>query len=166
LSLDLDGKSPGTINLAQPNDPVPGNSSQVQKPVHSGTYKAQYPYVAPGPLSGKSWTWFATGNIKGSIAAGVNIYGTTGGDVVAPAAGTVVKTATSSGPGVRIAAGGNLYVEITHMQTVNVRPGQTVARGQVIGTMRASSGNSAYAHAQVFNGSTQIDPTDYFPVVP
>jgi murein DD-endopeptidase MepM/ murein hydrolase activator NlpD len=166
LTLDLNGKSPGTISLSQPLDPVPGNPGAIQKEPTSGKYQTQYPYVAPGPLSGPGWTWFAAGNIKGSVGAGVSIYGSLGEAVTSPVDGTVVKTAGTSGAVVRISVGGNLYVEMSHMDSVTVRLGQTVSRGQKIGTMGPSTGNTAYAHAQVFNGTVQVNPTPYFPVIP
>lgn len=94
--------------------------------------------------------------------------------VIAHTAGTVVFCQTghrnnkgsrgnaSYGNCVRIDHGDGYATLYAHLESVSVRVGQTVARGEVIGVM-GNTGNSygRHLHFEVRRNNTRIDPTAY-----
>lgn len=94
--------------------------------------------------------------------------------VIAHTAGTVVAVQTgqknnkgstgtaSYGNFVKLDHGDGYETLYAHLASVKVKNGQTVTRGQVIGTM-GNTGNSYgdHLHFEVYKNSTRIDPTPY-----
>ena len=104
---------------------------------------------------------------RSSFHPGMDISGPTGQPIVAAAAGTVAlvqSVGESGGYGnyTCLEHGGGLATCYAHQSSVNVRPGERVARGQLIGRV-GSTGYStgAHLHFEVRVGGQTRDPANY-----
>ncbi|AWV06346.1 M23 family metallopeptidase [Marilutibacter maris] len=123
------------------------------------------------PVCGKSSTQWRVSNWSGhnpAHAADIN-WGSGDADlgkpVAAAAAGTVIKAAydtnTGYGRNIVIDHGGGWRTRYAHLNAMSVSKGQTVRRGQKIGTVGKSSAKYTFAahlhYEQIYNGSVR-DP--------
>jgi murein DD-endopeptidase MepM/ murein hydrolase activator NlpD len=95
---------------------------------------------------------------------GIDISSPTGGRVVAPASGTVVRIGWSNGYGriVEIAHGFGIRTTYAHLEATRVAEGQRVRRGDLIGLV-GSTGRSTgpHLHYEVQVGGRPVNPLDY-----
>src|SRR3954464_14187954 len=97
----------------------------------------------------QAWTWPTDGAVLQPFVfdaahpyaagqhRGVDVAGDAGGDVVAPAAGTITFAGAvpASGRSVTIETADGLAVTLTHLASVRVAEGAPVAEGAVVGTV-------------------------------
>jgi hypothetical protein len=131
----------------------------------------------------RAWTWPVQGPVLQGFSydqahpyavgqhRGIDIGSPGGVPVLAPATGTVTFAGSvpASGPTVTIAAGGGLAVTLTHLGSVSVDQGATVAEGAAIGTV-GQSGTSElggpYVHLGIRVASDPngyLDPLSFLP---
>ena len=115
---------------------------------------------------GKRINPFHKGNYDHS---GVDFAATRGTSVMATAKGTVVDTKSGSdlqagyGNYIEIDHGNGLITRYAHLEEVNVRVGQRVSKGFVIGTVGMSGGAVApHVHYEIIREGKQVDPVPYF----
>lgn len=129
--------------------------------------KAAEPLAGPDELA---WIWPANGKIIGTFSEsgskGVDISGKAGEPVIAASEGKVVY----SGTGLRgygklvIIKHNNTYLSAyAHNQSVLVREGQNVAKGQKIAEMGSSDADQVKLHFEVRRQGKPVDPLKYLP---
>ena len=95
---------------------------------------------------------------------GIDISSPTGGRIVAPASGTVVRIGWENGYGrlVEIAHGFGIRTLYAHLETTRVTEGQRVRRGELVGLI-GSTGRSTgpHLHYEVQVGGKPVNPLDY-----
>jgi murein DD-endopeptidase MepM/ murein hydrolase activator NlpD len=95
---------------------------------------------------------------------GIDIQGR-GNDPVAATAAGVVAVAGPSGPYgnmVEIDHGMGLKTRYAHLRRIDVKPGDAVARGQIVGAMGSSGRSSGtHLHYEVRYGDEALDPTNF-----
>ncbi len=95
---------------------------------------------------------------------GIDISSPTGGRVVAPASGTVVRIGWSSSYGrvVEIAHGFGIRTLYAHLEATRVAEGQRIRRGDLVGIV-GSTGRSTgpHLHYEVQVGGRPVNPLDY-----
>mgnify|MGYP000854052963 CR=1 FL=1 len=95
---------------------------------------------------------------------GIDINGNTGDPIRAAGDGKVIEAGWSGGYGKLIAIkhSGGIVTRYAHCSTLNVKPGERVARGEVIGRV-GNTGHSTGSHLHfevLINGKT-VNPTKY-----
>jgi tape measure domain-containing protein len=173
----------GRPNLHQSTSPQPGGPS-IKKYVDS--IEAHYQRIISGGLGGKGIQFpVAGGSNKEAIGGGGNFgaprhYGPHSGQDYAYAKGTPVAapitgkiTSVMSDKGEYLVtmkgnAGGHAYqFRLIHLETENVTKGQTVQKGQQIGTVGGDSGSwgstGTHLHMDVRRDGQLIDPRKFFP---
>lgn len=125
--------------------------------------------VAGRPVN---WGWMSSGFGKrvdpfsGNMAwhAGVDFAGRDGSDVVAVASGVVTHAGKRYGYGqmVEITHGDGYTTRYGHQQSLAVKVGDIVKKGQAIGAM-GSTGRSTgpHVHFEVLKNGRHVDPKDY-----
>ncbi len=119
---------------------------------------------------GIAWIWPANGKTVGTFneggSKGVDIAGKAGDPVIASADGKVVY----SGTGLRgygklvIIKHNNTYLSAyAHNQTILVREGQSVTKGQKIAEMGSSDADQVKLHFEVRRQGKPVDPLKYLP---
>lgn len=112
-------------------------------------------YPADGPITssfGRRW---------GRAHTGVDIDAPTGSSIVAAQAGTVVLAGWKNGYGntVIIDHGNGVQTLYAHQSRLGVRTGQTVERGQFLGTVGATGNvTAAHLHYEVLVGGVPRNP--------
>jgi murein DD-endopeptidase MepM/ murein hydrolase activator NlpD len=104
------------------------------------------------------------GGGEGEFHKGVDIGAPNGTPVHAPAAGRVVKAGMGSGYGreIEIDHGNGIVTVYGHLSGYNVVPGQTVAKGEVIGYVGHSGRTTGYhLHYEVQIRGTAVNPHKY-----
>jgi len=100
----------------------------------------------------------------GDFHNGVDIKAPMGSPVFAAGAGRVIEADTMNGYGLRIVVSHDFGLETVyaHLKKVEVKPGQQVKRGQVIG-LSGNSGRTtgAHLHYEVHAGGTPVNPRQY-----
>lgn len=95
---------------------------------------------------------------------GIDVSSPTGGRIVAPASGTVVRVGWENGYGrvIEIAHGFGIRTLYAHLDGARVSEGQRVRRGELIG-MIGSTGRSTgpHLHYEVQVGGKPVNPLDY-----
>lgn len=95
---------------------------------------------------------------------GIDISSATGGRIVAPANGTVVRVGWENGYGrvVEVAHGFGIRTVYAHLDTSRVIEGQRIRRGELVGLI-GSSGRSTgpHLHYEVLVGGKPVNPLDY-----
>ena len=117
-----------------------------------------------------SWAWPGTGAIlQGFNAAsnkGVDLAGKAGDPVLAAADGSVVYAGSA------LRGYGNLVIikhnsvfvtAYAHNQSLLVKDGQSVKRGQKIAEMGQSESDRVKLHFEIRKNSTPVDPMQYLP---
>ncbi len=110
------------------------------------------------PVSGSIIRAYAPGRNEG-----IDIGAAAGTEVRAAEAGTVAAVTTNT-EGIQIVVirhSGNLLTVYTHIDNLTVAKDATVARGQVIGRVRA--GDPAFLHFEVRRGMASQDPAQFLP---
>ncbi len=96
--------------------------------------------------------------------AGIDISAPTGGRILAPANGTVVRVGWEKGYGriIEIAHGFGIRTLYAHLETPHVAEGQRVRRGDLVGLV-GSTGRSTgpHLHYEVQVGGKPVNPLDY-----
>lgn len=125
--------------------------------------------MATSPTVGRVTSWY--GKRKAPLPGastyhrGVDIGAPAGTPVVAPLAGTITIAATSTVRGnyVVIRHDARWSTLHQHLGTIGVRPGQTVAEGQAVGTVGATGvATAAHLHTEVHDYGTPIDPRPWY----
>jgi lipoprotein NlpD len=117
-----------------------------------------------------AWIWPASGKTVGTFSEGgskgVDIAGKAGDPVIAAADGKVVY----SGTGLRgygklvILKHNSTYLSAyAHNQTIAVKEGQTVTKGQKIAEMGSSDADQVKLHFEVRRQGKPVDPLKYLP---
>lgn len=123
------------------------------KPVRTGGYISSYFGVRSDPFNGR-----ATRHM------GIDFAGRPGSAVVATGAGIVVEASYHKDYGnmVEIDHGNGLRTRYGHNQSLLVKPGDVVSRGQVIARM-GSTGRSTgnHVHYEVLRDGKQLNPLKY-----
>ncbi len=128
--------------------------------------------VSPAPAAEMQvqWAWPATGPIlQGFDPAknkGVDIAGKAGDPVLAAADGSVVYAGSALrgyGNLVILKHGSTFVSAYAHNQTLLVKDGQSVKRGQKIAEMGQSEADRIKLHFEIRKNSTPIDPMQYLP---
>lgn len=98
--------------------------------------------------------------------AGLDVANDRGTPIIAPADGRVVKAEYNSGYGrmVELDHGFGIHTIYAHCQALNVREGEYVQRGDLLGTI-GSTGQSTgpHLHFEVRLEGHAVDPLDYLP---
>jgi murein DD-endopeptidase MepM/ murein hydrolase activator NlpD len=95
---------------------------------------------------------------------GIDIRGSIGTPVLAPAAGTVVhrKHSTGFGKVITIAHGYGISTRYGHLHTMGVKVGQKISRGDVIGTVgNTGLSTGPHLHYEVMVNKVRIDPRKF-----
>jgi murein DD-endopeptidase MepM/ murein hydrolase activator NlpD len=95
---------------------------------------------------------------------GLDLYGDTGTDVYAPAAGEVVFAGalTVRGNTVMINHGWGVYTGYMHLSEIKVAVGEGVTAGQVVGLAgKTGRVSGPHLHFEVWVGGVQVDPLDW-----
>jgi murein DD-endopeptidase MepM/ murein hydrolase activator NlpD len=95
---------------------------------------------------------------------GIDVSSPTGGRVVSPANGTVVRVGWSNSYGriVEIAHGFGIRTLYAHLEATRVAEGQRIRRGDPVGVV-GSTGRSTgpHLHYEVHVGGRPVNPLDY-----
>jgi len=118
---------------------------------------------------GVSWMWPAEGKVVGTFDGGkkgVDIAGKAGQAVLAAGAGKVMY----AGSGIRgygnlviIKHTSNLLSAYAHNQTILVKEGQSVTKGQKIAEMGKSDSDTVKLHFEIRQQGKPVDPSKYLP---
>lgn len=161
----------------------------ISKVVLKGTKQYESGYTGGGVPAqvGGSWGWptvypyIVTSEYKyrwGKLHAGIDISGCGFGSPIYSIGSGVVTEVVSSCPGqgyygskcgggygnvVYINHGNGVVVKYAHLNTVTARVGQTVSRGQVVGTMgNSGSSTGTHLHFEVRVNGTAINPRNLY----
>lgn len=97
---------------------------------------------------------------------GIDIDARRGTPVLAASSGTVIQAGWNGGYGysVMISHPDGITTLYGHMDSYSVRVGQSVTKGQTVGTC-GNTGNStgAHIHFTMYKGGTTVNPLDYLP---
>jgi murein DD-endopeptidase MepM/ murein hydrolase activator NlpD len=121
----------------------------------------------PKPLTKIQFVWPVEGKINQGFHTGVDIKAPTGATVVAAADGTVMYTCRDGygyGNEIQIDHGAGITTLYAHLQKIFVVLGQTVKRGESIGTVD-STGNAtgSHLHYEVRVNKIPVNPLRYKP---
>jgi murein DD-endopeptidase MepM/ murein hydrolase activator NlpD len=173
--------------IKEPVNKVVLKGTKTTSSSYSSTYSGGGTYVA---TSGE-WGWptvspyIITSTYKyrwGRLHAGIDISAGFGSPLYAAKAGTVLSTVTSCSPSgyygsscgsgygnsVTVDVGNGMQTIYAHMGTVSVKTGQTLSKGQYIGTMgNSGSSTGTHLHFGVYYGSplrggTAINPLSLY----
>lgn len=140
-------------------------------PVATATAKAD---EAPaGPVSGGtdvSWMWPSSGRVIGTFseggAKGIDITGKAGDPVLAASGGKVVYSGTGLrgyGKLVIVKHNDTFLTAYAHNQSVLVKEGQSVSKGQKIAEMGNTDADQVKLHFEVRRQGKPVDPLQYLP---
>jgi murein DD-endopeptidase MepM/ murein hydrolase activator NlpD len=118
-------------------------------------------------------SWPARGSItspygkrRGGYHTGLDIGASYGQPITAAASGTVIEAQWGGGYGREIVIdhGGGLMTRYAHCSSLNVKKGQRVSRGAVIGYVGAT-GNATgpHLHFEVIVKGSTVNPSKYLP---
>ncbi|WP_433691794.1 peptidoglycan DD-metalloendopeptidase family protein [Herbaspirillum seropedicae] len=161
-----------------PSAPAASGTS-VASAAPSAPARAEQPHAADKPAAaasqaatddeGVSWMWPAEGKVVGSFEGGkkgVDIAGKAGQAVLAAGAGKVMY----AGSGIRgygnlviIKHTSNLLSAYAHNQTILVKEGQSVTKGQKIAEMGKSDSDTVKLHFEIRQQGKPVDPSKYLP---
>ncbi len=116
------------------------------------------------PLNGGITSYY--GERWGRMHTGIDIDGSTGQPIVASKEGTVIMASSYSGYGntVIIDHGGGVATLYAHMTDFEVRNGQAVSQGEIVGTVGCTgSCTGDHLHFEVRVNGSPRDPLDFLP---
>ncbi len=151
----------------KPAEPVAAVAAAEAKPEAKPEPKPAEPAVGGDEIA---WIWPASGKTIGTFSEGgskgVDIGGKAGDPVIASSDGKVVY----SGTGLRgygklvIIKHNNTYLSAyAHNQTILVKEGQTVTKGQKIAEMGNTDADQVKLHFEVRRQGKPVDPLKYLP---
>jgi len=164
-----------TATVATPSSPSAPQAKVVAKP--SAPASQRVPSVAPPPpkASGKGFLWPVEGTILSSFGAkskglfndGVNIAAPRGTPIKAAETGVVAYTGNELkgfGNLILIKHEGGWVTAYAHADTITVKRGQIVKRGQSIATVGATGGvTKPQLHFEIRRGRQAVDPAKKLP---
>lgn len=172
--IHVNGASGSSVAINTGSKPVtpPASTVEVEKPeskpvVDSSPVASDSPRASDAGLI--SWGWPASGTIIQGFTAntkGIDIKGDTGDPVIAAANGKVMY----AGNGVR--GLGNLILlghsdgfitAYAHNDSLLVKTGQEITKGQKIATLGQSDTTSPRLHFEVRRRGTPVNPLSYLP---
>ena len=156
--------SPGKPAVSKPDAPKP----EVTKPESKPESKSE---PAAGGDDDLDWGWPTPGKLlaafKEGQSKGIDIGGKKGQSVISAAAGKVVY----SGSGLRgygklviIKHNKTFLSAYAHQQTIFVKEGENVAKGQKIGEMGDTDSDVVKLHFEIRRFGKPVDPSKYLPV--
>ncbi|MFN7990828.1 MAG: M23 family metallopeptidase [Candidatus Micrarchaeia archaeon] len=161
LPRRVDG-SESTLPMEKVLFPVPGADRLVENP--DSIYITQ-----GGKRTALGYYRSNYGEMRHGLAhEGLDIHAPLGSPILSPADGriTVLEVTEKGGNTVTIRSSDNTYFRMVHMNTIEVREGQRIARGQRIGTVGMSGTITPHLHIAVYridNGKvTTYNPIDLF----
>ncbi len=152
------------------------NNQRVVEPIseiytnNSNSLKRKVPSIFPLKHSGEYYIAAEYGFRKHPILGyvrkhnGVDIKADKGTEVIATANGVVTRADEAGGYGncVRIKHGEKFETRYAHLNGFNVKPGDKVKRGDVIGFVGATGlSTSPHLHYEVLQNEKYVDPADY-----
>ncbi|MEW9797226.1 M23 family metallopeptidase [Alteromonas sp. CYL-A6] len=151
-SLDVKARQLSMLESLVRGHHINAESQLSGRPVDSGWLSSYYGMRAD-PFTGEQ-----------AMHKGLDFAGEAGADVLATAAGIVTWAGERYGYGqlIEIEHGDGLVTRYGHNQTLNVKVGDVVTRGQVIASM-GNTGRStgAHVHYEVIRNGQQVDPLPY-----
>ncbi|WP_301101660.1 peptidoglycan DD-metalloendopeptidase family protein [Propionivibrio sp.] len=148
-------KAQGQSKAGEPLAPVVKTETKPAEPALSGDEMA--------------WIWPANGKMIGTYAEGgnkgIDIAGKAGDPVIAASDGKVIIANFLRGYGkLVIVKHNNTYVSVYgHNQTLLVKEGQTVSKGQKIAEMGNTDADQVKLHFEVRSQGKPLDPLKYLP---
>ena len=139
-------------------------------PVASDTAPAATPAAATGGDPGSDWIWPASGKIVGTFseggAKGIDIAGKAGDPVLAASSGKVVYSGTGLrgyGKLVIVKHSSTFLTAYAHNQSLLVKEGQQVVKGQKIAEMGNTDAEQVKLHFEVRQQGKPVDPLKHLP---
>lgn len=119
----------------------------------------------PAPVTSQFGTRRSyNGEAFNRVHSGADFAGAPGAEIYAPAAGIVVlaETLNVRGNATIIDHGWGIFTGYWHQQNINVRVGDVVQPGQIIGTVGATGrATGPHLHWELFVGGVQVDPLQW-----
>ena len=150
----------GAVKATEPSAANGGETKPEAKPADA---------AATGPDE-LNWIWPANGKIVGTFSEGgikgVDIAGKAGDPVIAASDGKIVYSGTGLrgyGKLVIIKHNATYLSAYAHNQTILVKEGQTVSKGQKIAEMGNSDAEQVMLHFEVRRQGKPVDPLKYLP---
>ncbi|MBL8546079.1 MAG: peptidoglycan DD-metalloendopeptidase family protein [Hyphomonadaceae bacterium] len=129
-----------------------------------GTPAPSGPSVIPAawvaPVQGQITRNYGARAAGGSAAQGVTVRTNSGAQVVSPAAGEVAYAGSfrSYGNVLILNLDGGYALVLTGLDAINVRVGETVRAGQLVGQMTATASSAPDLYVEVRRGDQPVDP--------
>ena len=129
-----------------------------------GTTPPTGPSVVPAswvaPAQGQITRNYGARTAGGPSAQGVTVRTSSGAQVVSPAAGEVAYAGSfrSYGNVLILNLDGGYALVLTGLDTINVRVGETVRAGQLVGQMTAAASSAPELYVEVRRGDQPVDP--------
>lgn len=129
-----------------------------------GTATASGPNVIPAawvaPTSGQITRAYGARTTGGPAAQGATVRTNSAAQVVSPAAGEVAYAGSfrSYGNVLILNLDGGYAVVLTGLDTIQVRVGETVRAGQLVGQMSAAASSAPELYVEVRRGDQPVDP--------
>ena len=155
-----------------------GASVSPARPASVAPVAARAVVPSPGPLDGASPAPFVTGPMSSAYGwrrdpidnstkfhRGVDIAMPIGSDLPAAGGGTVRFAGESAGYGLTVVIDhGSYSTRYAHLSKLNVKPGDAVQAGQVIGQSGATGRvTGAHLHFEVLEGGQSVNPAEILP---
>lgn len=146
---------------------TPGEETQMEMAVASG---APHDDTLRHPLPGSRLT-SPYGNRTSPVDGRVEFHNGTdfaaacGTGLQASAGGTIIAAGVHNGTGgnrVEIRHSSGLITTYSHMQDIGVRPGQSVERGQIVGSVGSTGASTGcHLHYEVWKDGATVNPEDW-----
>lgn len=156
-----------TSSVSRTSQPVKPTASFSNKKTH-----VVVPNHQPDASPSTKWQWPTRGKVvkrfslkKGQVNKGINIAGQLGQPIIAATSGKVVFSGdggVGNGKMIIIEHSRKLLTVYAHNQTLLVKKGQRVRRGQSIATMGKTATKSAQLHFEVRVHGRAVNPMRYF----
>jgi len=143
-------------------DPNRTTAKPAAKPIE------RLPEPPPAGTENIEWIWPTDGRIVATFSGskmGIDIAGKMGQPVMAASSGTVVYASSVRGYGnlVIVKHTNNLLTAYAHNNTILVKEGQAVSKGQKIAEMGKSDSESVKLHFEIRQQGKPVDPTRFLP---
>ena len=136
----------------------------------AASVNAATPAAATGGDPGSDWIWPASGKIVGTFseggAKGIDIAGKAGDPVLAASSGKVVYSGTGLrgyGKLVIVKHSSTFLTAYAHNQSLLVKEGQQVVKGQKIAEMGNTDAEQVKLHFEVRQQGKPVDPLKHLP---
>jgi lipoprotein NlpD len=168
--------TPGTTATPPPPTPTPAVAGVAASSAAASTTASSVPTAAPASTNAKdaddevNWQWPATGSVVSQFdegkTKGLAIAGRAGDPVLAAADGKAVYVGSAIrgyGNLIVIQHNGRYLTAYAHNQTLLVKEGQTVRRGQRIAEMGSTDADRVQLHFEIRRHGKPIDPSKLLP---